>query len=257
MRRPFFERSASATATALSLGLALTLALAQQAGAQESSPDRAPALALKPFRLVTNGNLQSPAILQSYAVAQVALRRLGYLPSLVSEPGERALASLEAGVYDADLSRVARFAEAYPQGLRIEPHLATVWYMAVSSSPEVSPQDWRDLGHLRVAYVRGVKAVELEAAVARRIERPNTREACLTMVALGRVDVCVLNVPEGYRPPAQLRGAALHWHMLGHLNLYMWLAPQHQGLAVQLKELLQAMERSGELQRLAGTRRLP
>jgi len=139
MLRSFCEKPTSSTARGLVLGLALVLLLSQHAGAQESAPMPNPVPALKPFRLVTNGKLQSPAILQSYAVAQVALRRLGYVPSLVSEPGERALASLKAGLYDADLSRVARFAEAYPQGLRIEPHLATVWYIAVSSSPEVKP----------------------------------------------------------------------------------------------------------------------
>ncbi|MCV2367695.1 transporter substrate-binding domain-containing protein [Roseateles oligotrophus] len=204
-----------------------------------------------------NSRADSQDTRRRYTIIETALNRLGYAPSFTNEPGERALLSLKNGMYDGDARRVEGFTQVYPEGLRIEPHLSTVRYIAVSHSAEIRPAGWAELEHFRIAYVHGVKAIDLATAHAARRELPKTHDACLGMVARRRVDVCILNAPQDYQPPAELSGTDLYATTIAQMKLYMWLAPSHRVLAERLRQVLREMDRNGELQRISGPGRLP
>ncbi|MDC8786453.1 substrate-binding periplasmic protein [Roseateles koreensis] len=217
------------------------------------APARVPSAAV--LRVVSNATGDRLRSIGVQAVIETLARHQGMTARLTVEPGERAVLSFKAGRYDADALRVARFSEVYPEAVRVDPHLSTIWYFAVTRSEDVVPTSWHDLAQYRIAYVRGIKAIDLETTHVQHRETPSTREACLAMVALGRVDVCILNAPHGYAPPAEVSGTRLYAHPFEHLNLYLWLAPGLRDLAARFSSDLKDMARSGELQRLMGPNR--
>ena len=105
--------------------------------------------------------------------------------------------------------------------------LAEITTMAFSRSPSLAPTSWAELGQLRVAHVRGIKAIELALAGRAGVEVTSTADACLGMVAMQRVDFCLLNAEREYGPPVQVHGVPLHRSVLAHVNLHVWVAPGH------------------------------
>lgn len=105
--------------------------------------------------------------------------------------------------------------------------------------------------------LRGIKAIELALAGRAGVELTSSAEACLGMVAMQRVDLCLLNAEHNYGPPPQVDGVALHRSVLARVNLHAWVAPGQQALAERLAAALKAALASGELQRVAGGNRDP
>ena len=77
------------------------------------------------------------------------------------------------------------------------------------------------------------------------------------MVAMQRVDLCVLNAERDYGPPTQVNGVTLHRSVLAHVNLHVWVAPGQQALAQRLSAAMRAVLASGELAHVAGGNRAP
>jgi hypothetical protein len=185
----------------------------------------------------------------------LVMRKAGLDYTLTNEPHERALVSLRAGRYDADILRLPQFDQIYPGALRVEPHLLTTTVHAFSRDPAPRPQGWAALKEQRVVHVLGAKVIELELPAEQpRAIAPNA-EACLRMVALKRADVCLINAEFAYQPPSAAQG--LQRRVLARVPLYIWVAPGRQALADQLARAVRATVASGELPRLAGADRAP
>lgn len=241
----------------MTLAAALLSLLGGLAPARGASGEAAPAE--PPLRLVVSVAASSRGSAIADAAIAAVMRQAGRPYTLSHEPVARALASFQAGQYDADMLRMPQFDRLVPGALRVEPHLLTTTIQAFSRSAALSPASWSELTGLRVAHVRGVKVIEMGLAAHADVEVTNSAAACLGMVAMQRVDVCLLNAERDYGPPPRVDGVELHRTVLARINLHIWVAPgpQAQVLAQQLSAAVRQVVASGELGRIAGGNRLP
>lgn len=219
----------------LSLGCALALpALAQGESAAA-------------VRLVSSAEAGSPGDLAAMRALQLLMQRAGLNYALRHEPTERAVISLRAGLYDADLLRYAGFEKVVPGAVRVDPHLLSTTLVAFSRPPGLKTAGWESLRGLRVAYVRGIKLIERELAGRPGLQPTSSAPSCLGMVAADRVDVCLLNAETSAAAPELIDGTRLHRRVLVDVPLYVWAAPGHEALAQRLSKTLVELVASGEL----------
>ncbi|HEY0953170.1 MAG TPA: hypothetical protein VGE36_00330 [Roseateles sp.] len=188
---------------------------------------------------------------------KLLMQRAGLRYALSYEPVERAIASLRAGLYDAETLRFPGYDRVVPGAIRVDPHLLTTSFLAFSRSATVAPRSWQDLRELRVAYLRGVRLVEQQLAGAASVTATTTPQSCQAIVAAGRVDACVLFADAALLAARDAEPAPLHRHLIERVNLHLWVAPGREVLARRLTLALRAMADSGELARVAGAERQP
>ncbi|HEY8877023.1 MAG TPA: hypothetical protein VIN03_05625 [Roseateles sp.] len=240
------------------LRLPTALCLLMWVGHGDAGPSAEPAAPIaEPVRLVVSPAASVRGNEIADAAIAVLMRHAGLSYTLAREPVGRALASFRAGHYDADMLRLPQFDQVVPGAIRVDPHLLSTTVMAFSRSASLAPTSWAALGTLRVAHVRGIKAIELALAGRDGVEVTNSAEACLGMAAMQRVDLCLLNAERDYGPPVQVNGVPLHRSVLARVNLHVWVAPGHPVLAQRLSAAMKAAVASGELQRIAGGDRAP
>ncbi|MBI3346277.1 MAG: hypothetical protein HY020_03580 [Burkholderiales bacterium] len=230
----------------------LVWALAGIAAAAPETP-----AAPEPVRLIVSPAASAQGNAMADAAIALLMRQAGLGYTLTREPVERAVTSFRAGLYDADMLRLPQFDQIVPGAIRVDPHLLSTTILAFSRSPSPAPTSWAELGARRVAHVRGIKAIELGLAGQDGVELTSTAEACLGMVAMGRVDVCLLNAQRDYGAPTQVNGVTLERSVLARVNLHVWVRPGQQALAQRLSAALRAAVASGELARVAGGNRQP
>jgi ABC-type amino acid transport substrate-binding protein len=238
---------------------AASLSLLAAATAARAAPEEPGAEALPPLHLVVSAAASPRGDAIADAATAAVMRQAGRRYTLSREPVARALASFQAGQYDADMLRIPTFDRLVPGAVRVDPHLLSTTIQAFSRSPSVSPASWAELNGLRVAHVRGVKVMEQGLAGHPDVEVTNSAAACLGMVAMQRADVCLLNAEHDYGPPPRVDGVQLHRTVLARLNLHIWVAPgpNAAALAQQLSAAVRRTLASGELTRIAGGNRQP
>jgi hypothetical protein len=227
------------------------------AGSNPAAPVQPRAAVVEPVRLIVSPAASARGDEIADAAIALLMGRAGLGYTLAREPVGRALASFAAGRYDADMLRVPQFDQVMPGAIRVDPHLLSTTIMAFSRSASLAPASWAELGALSVAHVRGIKAIELALAGRSGVEVTSTAEACLGMVAVQRVDLCLLNAERDYGPPTQANGMTLHRSVLARVNLHVWVAPGQNALAQRLSAAMRAAVASGELARVAGGNRAP
>lgn len=212
-----------------------------------------------PLRLVVSTAASARGDSISDAAIALVMRHAGRPYTLNHEPVARALASFKGGQYDADMLRMPQFDRMVPGAVRVDPHLLSTTIQAFSRSASVAPTSWAALAGLRVAHVRGIKVMEMGLAGHPAVDVTSSAPACLGMVAMARVDVCLLNAERDYGPPPRAEGVTLHRSVLARVNLHIWVAPgpQAQAIAQTLSAALRRSVASGELARIAGGNRQP
>jgi hypothetical protein len=211
-----------------------------------------------PLRLVTILAPERPIMVAERQLLDVAFARAGLRYTLELNPAERALASFQNGSFDGDINRIATFYQSYPDAIRVEPHIQTAVFYAVGQPGGTLPASWQDLVKYRIAYVRGYKGIEIRTATVPNREVTDSDEACLRMAQSRRVDWCVLPAErKGDWPLSAQYGAPMVGALLDTIKVYVWLGPQHKDAAQQLTRVLREMERSGELQKIMSSFRLP
>ena len=234
---------------------AAVLGLLVWAGMVVAAPE-APVIA-EPVRLIVSPAASARGNEIADAAIALVMRHAGLSYTLKREPVERALTSFRTGQYDADMLRMPQFDRVVPGAIRVDPHLLSTTIMSFGRSPTLAPASWGELGTLRVAHVRGIKAIELALAGRAGVEVTNSADSCLGMVAMERVDLCLLNAERDYGPPVQVNGVTLYRSVLARVNLHVWVAPGQQALAQRLSTAMRAAVAGGELVRIAGGNRAP
>ena len=236
-----------------------SLPLVLWAGLSASAPAASAPGPAEPLRLVVSPAASARGEEIADAAVALLMREAHLTYTLTREPVARALASFRAGRYDADMLRLPQFDQVVPGAVRVDPHLLSTTILSFSRSPSVAPSGWAELGELRVAHVRGIKSIELALAGRPGVEVTSTAESCLGMVAVQRVDLCLLNAERQYDAPTRVNGVTLHRSVLARVDLHVWVAPgpEAQALAQRLSAALRAAVASGELARVAGGNRAP
>lgn len=213
----------------------------------------------EPLRLVVSPAASARGDRLADAAIDLLMRRAGLAYTLTREPVARALASFQSGRYDVDMLRMPQFDQVVPGAVRVDPHLLSTSIYAFARVGAPMPASWAGLGGLRVAHVRGVKAIEQALGSRPGVEVTSSPAACLGMVAMQRVDVCLMNAEREYGAPDQVDGVALQRAVLARINLHAWVAPgpDAQALAQRLSAATRALVASGELARAAEGNRQP
>jgi hypothetical protein len=209
--------------------------------------------AIDTLRLVNLSPLDTPNMLAMRRTLDAAFAHAGLGYTIQYLPPERALAAFMAGEFDGDPNRGPQFQLFYPGAIRVEPHLRTSWYYAVSASADVRPKSWADLGRYHIAYMRGLHGIDLMTRHVARRETPYSNEACIKMALLRRVDLCIVSSETADHWPQQEKyGGQLRATAFAHLDIYLWLAPGRRAAADKLTRAMRGMASSGELQKLMG-----
>ncbi|QIY79324.1 substrate-binding periplasmic protein [Chromobacterium violaceum] len=206
-----------------------------------------------PLRLVNLSPLDAPNMVAMRKTLDVAFARAGMRYTIRYLPPERALAAFIAGQFDGDPNRGPQFQLFFPDAVRIEPHLRTAWYFAVSASPEVRPKSWEDLKRYHIAFLRGLHGVDVMTRGVVLREMVPSHEACIRMAQIKRVDLCIVSSESADRRKFEEKyGSQLYSTQFEHLNIYLWLSPNQRAAADKLIRAMRGMAASGELQKLMG-----
>ncbi len=212
-----------------------------------------PALAQEPLtiRLVSPGRLDTPIGKKLTTVIATAFGRMHTPYTLVYNPAERAVSEFKAGNFDGDVSRAKSFNETYPEAIRIDPPLVVGEFIAVGNHDSVMPKSWADLNQARFGYLRGSRAIEANTRDAKNARVVDSHVACLGMLRLRRLDLCVgLQSDTALNPQTKTNTDEFRVVKFAREGSYIWLGPSHQELAKRLSATLSEMEKSGELKRL-------
>lgn len=224
------------------------LLLAPPLRAREAGAQTAPAATLT---LSTNN---TPLDRKALALlSQEAFRRIGVGFKLVSLPSERSLQAAEQGEVDGEGLRVAGLEEAYPHLLRVpEPYIG-ISFVAFAADPGITlDRGWPSLQPYRVAFIKGWKIFEAEAAGARTVHKVDRPEQMFQMLAAGRIDLALYTRADGLALVHRLglRGIAPLAPALRDADLYLYLNRKHQALLPRLAKALREMAADGSRRRI-------
>lgn len=237
-------------ARALAIWLASLLPLAA-AGADPRALPAPPSTST--IRFVFAGAFSSADVRARFSrLASTLGASMGHTAAVAEEPSSRALLSLATGAQQVDLARVPNFHERVPGAIRLEPHVVQVFYHALVAADQPPIERWDQLIGRRVAFMRGIQAIIDQLPTEANQHPVITREACVKLLVMRRVDACVLHLSQSQLPPEVSSDTPLQSRVLSSLPLYLWVGPGQAELARGLQSALSVLERSGELASIMG-----
>ncbi|MDH2436148.1 hypothetical protein QCD60_26815 [Pokkaliibacter sp. MBI-7] len=197
------------------------------------------------------------------AVYTEALDALGYDFLFVEVPANRATEMSRSGEVDGELGRVYRFANLYPELIRVETANNPVRFAAFTLNSDDRIRQWSDLGSLSgvVDCRQGIKEIEqaLNLHLPGHIGYVKTIEQGLLKLQEGRsrlfldVEEAVydyMSTDQGYstlKGGAFIHEAGVPEATTGHCYLNR---ARHEALAAPLADVLQQMKEAGRHQQL-------
>ncbi|MBL8968523.1 MAG: transporter substrate-binding domain-containing protein [Spirochaetaceae bacterium] len=176
-----------------------------------------------------------------------AMRRLGHDFELVRIPSERALVSLDQGLIDGEYVRIAGLGTTYPSIVMVAEPIAKMEFVAITLSPSLPIDSWKDLEGLRLGVIRGWKIVEDKTRGFPKLQPMRDEAGLFDMLAYGRVDAIVYERLEGTRQlskpgaPAGMRmGKTLEFR-----DMYLYLSGRRASLAAPLAAELRELRSEG------------
>lgn len=209
--------------------------------------------------LLTFGSFQdtsTPLVRICERVLREAYGQLGIRIQVHLSPSARSLLEAREGHIDGELCRSRQTADQTGdlagELIRIDPPLWHADVVAFATRP-LEVRDWESLAPYKVGYEHGKVGPALRLKGNPRNSASNGVENGLVKLAAGRVDV---HVEEYYSAMLVLRrrddlrnirpvGPALERYQMHHL-----LNPRHADLVQPLEQVLQRMQRNGELRRI-------
>lgn len=186
------------------------------------------------------------------AVMSEAYHRLGYTLELHKKPVERSVRDANDGLADGELYRMAGVESLYPHLHMLSVPVVSVKFVVFSKNNNMAVAGWDSLRRYKVAYVRGIKAIEENLPKgARAIDVRTMRQAYLLLDA-GRVDAVIETRQAGIAAINELgiTGVEALEPPLVTINLYHYLHDKNKHLKEPLEAVLKEMERDGTLRKL-------
>ncbi len=171
---------------------------------------------------------------------------------LVRQPAARALISVNEGLSDAELPRIAGLQRKYPNLVQVEEKIIDYNFVAFTRTG-VRVKSWDDLADKQVGYLIGWKIFENNVPQTANVTKLQKPHLLFDMLDSGRLDVAL------YERHAGLRNIREHGHTsikecetpLAVKPMYMYLHKSHVGLAPLLAQALKDMKADGTYQRIA------
>ncbi|MGL1863622.1 MAG: transporter substrate-binding domain-containing protein [Pseudodesulfovibrio sp.] len=171
---------------------------------------------------------------------------------LVRQPAARALISVNEGLSDAELPRIAGLQKKYPNLVQVEEKIIDYNFVAFTRAG-IRVKSWDDLAGKKVGYLIGWKIFETNVPQTANVIKLQKPHLLFDMLDSGRLDVAL------YEKHAGLRNIREDGHSsviesdtpLAVRPMYMYLHKSHAGLVPLLAQALKDMKADGTYQRIA------
>lgn len=170
------------------------------------------------------------------AILTEAYGRLKQPIEFVELPLRRSLTMLLAGELDANSHRVPELLDSHPSLVRVATPLAAIAVRVYSLDRHRNIAEWKDLGKLRVAYTRGLLAIERGLPKdCRRVEAADHAEV-FRLLKEDFADVAVLGeLHDGPLDPYAVPARAVRLDaVLDRVALHHYLHGRHRALGNRL-----------------------
>jgi hypothetical protein len=250
-RKPARQSSFSAVRR----GLARLLVLAGALTPAWPAASQTPVLPVKPFIMTLDSAADSYAGQWARLAYREAFRRMNITVEIVDYTLARRTALIEAGAVDGEGSRIAAYADAHPELIRVEESLIDFTFSIYTASPKLAARRLEDLpANAVVEYRRGVLMCEntLKKLIpAARLSTITSIDQGIKKLQAERTDAyCDLElyVREALHG-AEFRGGATVRKLfdIASVPTYPYLAKRHADLAPRLAATLKQMKAEGLL----------
>lgn len=180
-------------------------------------------------------------------------KRLGQAVELVRLPPERALYSLNNGLSDAELPRIAGLETTYPNIIRVDEPLLDYNFVAFirGTSSDVCGE-WDDLSGHRVGYLVGWKIFEANVPRQASVSKLTKPPLLFRMLEEGRIEAALYERYAGRDQIAKGGFPDLNEcpTPLAVRPMYMYLNKGHAELVPRVSEVLRQMKADGTYDRI-------
>lgn len=190
-----------------------------------------------------------------------ALKRMGIGFKFIEMPAKRAGISVNKGMVDGEMGRVADYNTMYPNLIRVDEHNRYIKFLAFGTNPAIELDGWNSLKNTAyfVEYRRGVKkcAEQLPLVVApERLSEINTIEQAVKKLLTGRTDIFIgvdflmmrtIRTP-WFQEVRHKTGKNKSIHPVGFMEkitIHTWLYKTHRKLVSKFADVLREMKVEG------------
>lgn len=166
-------------------------------------------------------------------------------------PPARGEQLLRRGDVDGEMGRGVVFAGLVPEAQRVPSPLVEVEFVILQrkdNARAAHAKSWADLRTLDVVYNRGYKFIEVHQEI-RALHAVGSNEACFSMVAARRADVCLLpiNLARQLMQEASYPAQDFRYYSLERGAQYLYLARHRAALVPSFDVELKKMQQDGSL----------
>jgi polar amino acid transport system substrate-binding protein len=180
-----------------------------------------------------------------------AFRRIGMEVDFVYTATAKSLADVNAGLFDAEINRIAGIEAQYPDLRRVtEPNM--VMDFVAFSSRDIPIDGWESLQDLDIGMVKGWKILETNTEGYPGVVKVPSEIELFRMLGRGRLDVALYDLLTGYVVLGDL-GLQNIAHLeppLASLEMYLYVHRKHEGILPAIAGSLRAMKADGTYDRI-------
>jgi polar amino acid transport system substrate-binding protein len=165
---------------------------------------------------------------------------------------ERGMLNANEGVEDGLAMRVAGLEKQYPNLIRVPEDVAVNDFVAGTTGPRFSTDNWDSLSPYVVTYIIGWKVFEQNVPKGKEITLVRDADQLFGLLKTGRADVALY---ERWQGLAKSRAMGLKLQVLEpplvRTKMYMYLHKKHAALVPRVAEALLKLKQNGTYQRIA------
>ena len=186
-------------------------------------------------------------------ILRAVYQRLGITVEFIDLPAKRALVESSQGRVDGEVHRILAVANEFPSLIAVRPSINYIEPSAFVKDRDIRIDGWPSLAPYSIGIVRGVGSSERGTNGMSRVEAVGSMDQLMQMLASGRFELAVNDRFSGVLVNKRLHLDTVVRPLspaLEHIPLHHFLHERHRDLVPRVEKALQAMEASGELERL-------
>ena len=184
-------------------------------------------------------------------IVNEAFRRIGLKSRVVFTPNERSLISVNEGMFDAEINRVAGMEKKFNNLIQVPEPNMTMHFVAFATK-NIPITDWGSLRLYKIGLEKGWKILEQNTHDFPHVKRVMNVNQLFLMLEKGRLDVALYSKILGYEWINKLDCEHIK-HLdppLASKDMFLYLHKKNAKLAIPLAKALQEMKRDGTYDRI-------
>ncbi|WP_319760562.1 transporter substrate-binding domain-containing protein [Maridesulfovibrio sp.] len=184
-------------------------------------------------------------------IVNEAFRRIGLKSKVVFTPNERSLISVNEGMFDAEINRVAGMEKKFPHLIQVPEPNMTMHFVAFATK-DIPISDWESLRPYKIGLEKGWKILEQNTHNFPHVKRLMSANQLFLMLDKERLDVALFSKMLGYEWIKKLDCNRIK-HLeppLASKDMFLYLHKDNKELAKPLAKALREMKRDGTYDRI-------